>query len=294
MEDWDAYRLILAIHRGKTLRNAAKIMAVNHSTVARRLAQLNHSHGHTLVESTPSGYALTVAGHTLLHTAQQVEALVLADRHAQRADNLDQCGQITLSVPPAIAHYLLLDDLAAFVKRYPNIRLVMQCSYHIADIDNCEADIVIRVANAPSEHLVGHRAGVVSVNYYAQKHYFTHTASEQYTWLVSSADAAHSEWIKQSPYPHAPAGLVIDDLMVRHEAAHKGLGLIRGACYIADTMEQLMPIGDAEPQEFAQFWVLTHPTLIEVPRIKLLMGELYTLLKHRQHQLMGCTDEFIG
>ncbi|WP_105189926.1 LysR family transcriptional regulator [Pseudoalteromonas sp. T1lg48] len=287
MEDWDAYRLILAIHRGKTLRNAAKIMAVNHSTVARRLAQLNHSHGYTLVESTPSGYALTLAGQTLLHTAQQVEALVLADRHAQRAKHLDHSGQITLSLPPAIAQYLLLEDLAAFIKRYPNIRLVMQCSYHIADIDNCEADIVIRVANAPSEHLVGHRAGAVYVNYYAQEQYLTNTASEHYSWLVSSADDAHTLWIKQSPFPHAPVGLVIDDLIVRHEAAHTGLGLIRGACYIADTMEQLKVVGDPEPLEFAQIWLLTHPTLIEVPRIKLLMAELYTLLRQRHNQLKG-------
>ncbi len=229
-----------------------------------------------------------------MQTAQQVEALVLADRHAQRANHLEHSGQITLSLPPAIAQYLLLEDLGAFAKRYPQIRLVMQCNYHLVDIDNCEADIVIRVANEPCEHLVGHRAGAVYVNYYAQEQYLTDTASEQYSWLVSSADDTNTLWIKQSPFPQAPAGLVIDDLIVRHEAAHTGLGLIRGACYIADTMEQLRVVGDSEPLEFAQIWVLTHPTLIEVPRIKLLMGELYTLLKQRQHRLMGRAAKFIS
>ncbi|WP_158677941.1 LysR family transcriptional regulator [Pseudoalteromonas sp. T1lg76] len=294
MEDWDAYRLILAIHRGKTLRNAAKILAVNHTTVARRLAQLNHSHGYTLVESAPSGYALTLAGHALLQTAQQVEALVLADRHAQRAKYLEHSGQITLSLPPAIAQYLLLEDLGAFAKRYPQIRLVMQCNYHLVDIDNCEADIVIRVANEPCDHLVGHRAGAVYLNYYAQRDYLLNKTSDEYAWLVGTADSAQTDWIKNSPFPHAPVSLVIDDLIVRHDAASKGLGLIRGACYIADTMEQLTVVGDSEPHEFAQMWVLTHPSLVDVPRIKLLMGELYTLLKQRQHQLMGRAAKFIS
>ncbi|MFY8273298.1 LysR family transcriptional regulator [Pseudoalteromonas sp. SSDWG2] len=289
MEDWDAYRLILAIHRGKTLRNAAKLMTVNHSTIARRLAQLNHSYGYPVIESTPVGYTLTKAGVELLQTAQQLETLIVAQQSAQRAQLIDHSGNITVSIPPAIAQYLLLDEFSAFTVRYPNISLSLQCSYNIVDIDNYEADIVIRVANKPSEHLVGHCAGAVYVNYYANQHYFENTSPDNYTWIVRSADVKEQTWIKHSPYPCAPAGIVIDDLHVRHDAANRGLGLLYGACYIAGQMDNLIEVGNQEAHEFAPIWVLTHPTLIEVPRIKLLMTELYTAITRHRDTLMGKT-----
>ncbi len=287
MEDWDSYRLLLALHRGKTLRNAAKILNINHSTVARRLSQFNHKYGNTVIEATPTGYALTESGESLLHTALQLEALIHSDKHTLRAEQIDYSGNITVSIPPAIAQLLLLEDLQAFSKRYPNVKLSVQCSYQLVDIDNCEADIVVRVANEPSEHLVGHRAGAVCVNYYAHKDYLTKNQSKDYAWLVSSNSPQRTQWLKHSPFPNAPIGMVIDDLMVRHNAADQGMGLLYGACYIAQSLNNLVLISEQAPTEFAQIWVLTHPTLINVPRIKLLMGELYTLLKSKDSLLRG-------
>ena len=73
MENWDDYRLILSLHRGKTLRNAAQSLALNHSTVSRRLATLNHKYGTQVFESTAKGYNLTPLGSKLLSTALKIE-----------------------------------------------------------------------------------------------------------------------------------------------------------------------------------------------------------------------------
>ncbi len=286
MEDWDTYRLILALHRGKTLRHAAKLLAVNHTTVARRLAQLNRSHGAIIVDSTALGYSLTNAGQSLLHTALQMEALIKEDKSILRAEQIDHCGHITVSIPPAIAQVLLIEELHSFALRNPMVKLSVQCSYQLADIDNSEADVVVRVANEPSEHLVGHRAGTVYVNYYGHEQYLQQP-SEYFSWLVSSHNPSHTQWIESSPYPQAPAGIAFDDLMVRHSAANQGLGLIRGACYIANTLPHLRLVCEQQPQPFSQIWVLTHPKLIDVPRIKCLMSELYQLLSDRKALLQG-------
>ncbi|WP_255229682.1 LysR family transcriptional regulator [Pseudoalteromonas sp. HM-SA03] len=41
MENWDDFQLLLALKRANTLRGAAKVLGVNHTTVSRRLHALN-------------------------------------------------------------------------------------------------------------------------------------------------------------------------------------------------------------------------------------------------------------
>jgi hypothetical protein len=62
MIDWDDIRYFLAVARGSSVRAAAERLGVNHSTVLRRIAQLEERLGAHMFEKLPSGYRLTAAG----------------------------------------------------------------------------------------------------------------------------------------------------------------------------------------------------------------------------------------
>ena len=62
MIDWDDVRYFLAVARGGSVRAAAAQLGVNHSTVLRRIAQLEERLGAQMFEKLPSGYRLTEAG----------------------------------------------------------------------------------------------------------------------------------------------------------------------------------------------------------------------------------------
>jgi molybdate transport repressor ModE-like protein len=74
MIDWDDVRYFLAVARGGSVRAAAKASGVNHSTVLRRIAQLEERLGAQMFEKLPSGYRLTAAGEEVLELANQMEA----------------------------------------------------------------------------------------------------------------------------------------------------------------------------------------------------------------------------
>ena len=59
MIDWDDVRYFLAVARGGSVRAAAERLGVNHSTVLRRIAQLEERLGAHMFEKLPSGYRLT-------------------------------------------------------------------------------------------------------------------------------------------------------------------------------------------------------------------------------------------
>ena len=74
MIDWDDVRYFLAVARGGSVRAAAAHLGVNHSTVLRRIAQLEERLGAHMFEKLPSGYRLTAAGEEVRELANQMEA----------------------------------------------------------------------------------------------------------------------------------------------------------------------------------------------------------------------------
>ncbi len=287
MKNWDDYRLILAIYNGKTLRNAASELGVNHSTVSRRLAILNKQYGADIVNKTSAGLTLSPLGEQLLMSAQKMASLVEQDKRYERARHLELEGEITVSIPPPILQFLLLDELLQFQQAHPLIKLNIHSSYEITDLDKCEADVVIRVSNNPDEHLVGYSLFSVATQYYAAKGYLENTPEEAYQWITNTFSGDKPEWVANTPFPEAKIGQCITDLTLRHQAANAGHGMIRGACYIAHYFENLTPIPGSQPEPFQNIWVLSHPSLKQIDRIQALKTFLVSTLKSKKHLITG-------
>src|ERR1700723_2858476 len=111
MIDWDDVRYFLAVSRGGSVRAAAGRLGVNHSTVLRRIAQLEERLGAQMFEKLPSGYRPTSAGEEVLELANQ----------------------------------LLMPDFADFARLHPDIEMEILSSGELANLTNREADVAIRV-----------------------------------------------------------------------------------------------------------------------------------------------------
>jgi DNA-binding transcriptional LysR family regulator len=266
MENWEDYRLILAVHQSNSIREAGSQLGVNHTTVSRRLKSLNQQHPFEVFESTPTGIVITEYGSVLLETALKISELM--DKQSRVLANKDfaQSATLSLSVPPAILQFLLLDDLTWFQQQNPDIRLTILASYELANLDVGEADVVVRASNKPGDDLVGHRVSSIQVGYFSSREYLTKTSPEKRGWITGK----NSDWVQSSPFPDLPVHYRVEDLVTRHTMAAKGLGMIRGACYIAAQYKDLIPVAD-EFEPFQDLWVLTHPELRNSTRVKTLM-----------------------
>lgn len=70
---WDDFRLIKAIADKRALPAAAAALGVNHSTVFRRLGQIEEALGVRLFERHRSGYVATPAGEEMIQLAARVD-----------------------------------------------------------------------------------------------------------------------------------------------------------------------------------------------------------------------------
>ena len=75
---WDDFRLVKTIADAGGLAGAAERLGVNHSTVFRRLGQLEEELGVKLFERRRTGYALTPAGEEMAALAERMPDCVSA------------------------------------------------------------------------------------------------------------------------------------------------------------------------------------------------------------------------
>jgi DNA-binding transcriptional LysR family regulator len=72
MLSWDDFRYVKAIAGGRSLAGAAEALGVNHSTVFRRLGQIEGQLGSRLFERSRAGYALTPCGEEMVRLAERM------------------------------------------------------------------------------------------------------------------------------------------------------------------------------------------------------------------------------
>src|SRR5258705_6745364 len=97
MLSWDDFRYVKAIADTRSLAGAAESLGVNHSTVFRRLGQIEQQLGSRLFERGRSGYALTPCGEQMVQLAERMgQDLVSFERNATRQD-LRPSGEFRLT-----------------------------------------------------------------------------------------------------------------------------------------------------------------------------------------------------
>lgn len=162
---WDDIRYFLALARGGSLSAASRALGVEHSTVARRVGQLESELQVRLFDRLARGWSLTSEGGALLGRAEAVEQEVLALRRtALGVDPL--AGKVRISAPPLLLSHLILPGLRAFSVNHPGVTLELTGERRDADLARAEADIAIRLGRPSEPDLVARPLGEIAYGLY--------------------------------------------------------------------------------------------------------------------------------
>lgn len=281
--EWSDLQYFLAVCERGSIGAAAQALRVNHSTVLRRVASLERRLAVRLFDRLPRGYALTAHGHELAAGMTGIaEQLDAAQRQVTGAD-LALSGTLRLTAPDTLIQQLLLPLLAEFRTQHPQVRLELVANNTFLNLTQREADVAVRGSNKPPENLIGRRAGRIQTALYASRAHLKtlkprHTPAD-YRWVGHEPSLSHlqsAQWMHR----HVPAeriALRVDSLVTMAEAVAAGLGVAWLLCPLGEArgLKRLEP----PPIEFdTQVWVLTHPDLKRVARIKALTDFLYERL----------------
>ncbi len=151
---WDDVRLFLALCRSRTVGEAAAKIAVDPSTVSRRLATLEQAMGVTLFDRGRDGIAKTKAAEDLMTVAEETEAVIA--RFANAADGLERevSGLVRIACPPDVADAVVVPVLGDLLTRHPALRVALEVGEAVVDLSRREADLALRTVRPVRGDLV--------------------------------------------------------------------------------------------------------------------------------------------
>jgi DNA-binding transcriptional LysR family regulator len=255
---------------------AARSLALNHSTVFRRLGALEAQIGVRLFERFRDGYTATAAGEEVIALAGRIDADVTAIERRLAGQDLRPSGLVRVTTTDTMVD-VLMPMLASFHSAHPEIALELAASNAIFNLSRRDADVAVRPAVEPPELLVGRRVATIAFALFASTDYLkrrpVRLPLEQHDWAAPDDTLAHlnvAQWINATIPPERIV-LRTGSLVTLQAAVRAGMGMAPLPCYLGDTDATLRRIGPAMAEFDAGLWLLTHPDLRRVARIRAFM-----------------------
>ncbi|MER8844144.1 MULTISPECIES: LysR family transcriptional regulator [Mesorhizobium] len=274
MIDWDDVRYFLAAARGGSVRAAAERLGVYHSTVLRRIAQLEERLGAQMFEKLPSGYRLTAAGEEVLELANQMEAS--SHQLETRVFGRDQSarGLLRVTVPPFLATHLLMPDLADFARMHPDIEMEILTTGEVANLTNREADVAIRIVADRKTlplNLHGLKGPEVFSGVYMSRNRLAALRAgtpDPLRWIVID-DHGIPDWAREGEVHTTGAPFRTPDAETQIIAAQQGIGMTKLPCFVGDIDPLLVRVPGANLPMHGTLWVLTQGETRKTKRVRL-------------------------
>jgi len=171
MFNWNDLVFFLELARQERLMPAARRLKVDHTTVSRRIAELEKDLAVKLFERKPDGFVLTEEGHKLLAIAERMEAQsnAVAETISSKATELS--GRVRLATMEGIAAYYLTQRFVAFNEVYPKILIELVTERHLINLSKREADISLSFVPPIGPRLDVRKAGVFKLGLYSSEAY---------------------------------------------------------------------------------------------------------------------------
>lgn len=287
---WDDVRYFLVLAREGSLSAAARRLAVEHTTVARRADALEQSLGVRLFDRLPRGWRLTAEGNALAERAERMEQEAAGfARAAAGAGSLR--GTVRISAPPTVASHIIAPNLATLRRQWPGIDLVLLGEKRNANLMAHEADLAVRLSRPTSSALATRPLGDLGYGLYATAEVLARPEAE---WEFIGYDE-NLRHVPQQRWLDNYAGerrvvLRCSDLAAMHQAALAGLGVaalphLLGAPAETGTLLRRLPIDD--PALHREIWLVIHPDVRRSPRVRAVADALIALFDAQRHVLAG-------
>lgn len=298
MIPWDDFRLVRAIAETGSLAGAAEQLAVNHSTVFRRLGTLEQQLGARLFERARAGYVPTPMGEEMVRLAEHMADEVLAVERRITGQDLRPSGELRVTTNDTLLVHMLTPIFASFRAAYPEIRLDVVISNQSLSLSKRDADVAIRASDRPGDTLVGRRMASIAWGIYG-------SAAQDISVPLDPADLRRHDWIGFSDNLGAikPAKWLrervgeekiiyrVNTVLGLAEAAAAGIGLALLPCFIAAVTPGLVQLMGRQSELESGLWLLTHPDIKATARVRTFMEHAGREIGKLRGRIEGVEDQ---
>ena len=282
--NWDHIRFFLALAEQGTLSLSARALDVSHSTVLRRIRQLETELNTQLFDHTNSGYTLTSAGKTLHTEALKMRSTMSAlSREIAGADN-QMAGEVVITTTDTLAQHVLPDLLTQLAEKYAGINFTLHMANGLSDMGNRDADIAVRTGKQPPGNLIGRQVGQIHFIAVASEQYMTKqgitaflTNMEAHRFIAldeSYSAAPFYQWLRKS-IGQSSSITKVNNFLTAAALARASLGITVLPSYMLSAETNLVNLATTTPIPCNDLWVLSHSDARNTEKVRVVRQYLY-------------------
>ncbi|KJZ21261.1 LysR family transcriptional regulator [Loktanella sp. S4079] len=257
---WDDLRTVMCLVRAGSLAAAAKMLGLNYTTVARRVARAEDALGVALFERLTDGYQPTEAGLLVAEHAERMSDQSDTLLRKLQGQDASLRGSLTVTAPQLLIAHVLTRLIDEFCAAYPEIDLHIRATNDLLDLNRREADLAIRISRDPGDTLMGRRL---------TPQYSASFASPKIADQINANPHQMVDWIVYADYQTVPANvdpaypnhrvrMTFDDMVAIRAAAQAGLGVARMPLFLGRASDGLVRVPVLPPQPYPEVWFVAH------------------------------------
>ncbi|WP_218576054.1 LysR family transcriptional regulator [Pseudomonas sp. SLFW] len=297
--NWDDLKFFLEVARTRKASSAAKRLAVDYTTVSRRINSLEASLGTLLFEkSRNNGFVLTAEGQRLLSSAESIESTLHIACEQVSGSGVALSGHVRMGCTEGFGSFFVTPQLSHFTDTYPAISVDILPLPHFISLSKREADIVIALERPEHGPYVVCKLCDYSLRLYATQEYLDqHPPIRKTDDLVGHPFISYVDDLAFSPellylnnlLPDVHAHLRSTSVVAQYVAALQGRALAILPCFLAAQDPRLLPVLPEEVNITRQFWMYCREDLRKLKRITLLWDYIRQTTEQNQAFLLGET-----
>jgi DNA-binding transcriptional LysR family regulator len=292
--DWNDLHTFLHVVRGGTAGAAAETLALDVTTVRRRLAALEESTGIALFVKGGRRLHLTAEGERIFSIASQMENL--GNEIARDATDAarELAGVVIVSTMEGFGSFYLAPRFSQLVSRHSQLKIQLVNAQHVLNLSEREADVSINMVSPEHGRLIVRKVGQFTVGLYAAASYLESAGTPKVigdlrnhtfiTYVDELISVPHVRWLPDLvASPRTP--FVCTSLTAQYHAACEGGGLVMLPHFMGGQTDKLVRIMKAEINLVRDWWLVVHQDLQFVPRIRAVI-DFITMTMRRDHDIL--------
>ncbi len=275
--DWNALQSFLAVARAGRLTLAARRLGIDHSTLSRRLKDLEAALETRLFERSVQGYVLTPQGERLMESAQAMETVAFSILKDVAGASLRIAGTVRIGAPDGLGASFLAPRLGRLGEMHPELSIQLVTMPRIFNLTKREADIAIGLAPPNEGRLHARKLTDYELGLFASRDYLDRhgTPTERLQLRQHRLIGYVGELIYAPELDYVPLidkelepSLTSSNLMAQLRMTASGHGICVLPCFMAEGDARLIRVMRAEFSLIRSFWLIVHSDIRDLARVR--------------------------
>lgn len=258
------------------------------SAISRAISRLEKALGTRLLQRTTRKLRISESGQAVYERCLDMVNAAQAVMESSEKFHLEPQGQIRISVPKAVGHYLIHPYLPEFLRLYPKIDIQLLLEDRYVDLIEDQVDLAIRITEKPNDGLMGRKLLEIDHVICATPEYLSRFGTPQHPHdlkehqcIYLGEQAIDSKWKFQqgnkSLSVHVKGHYAANHTGVRLDAALQHLGIASLPFFVANKamknkqLTQVLPNWYFKTYYSGGAWLLYPATKHLPPKLKVLI-----------------------